>query len=46
MLCGNRDEIINVKISEYSKLAQNVYKARHDSVLKSQPLGIMQDLEI
>ena len=29
-LCGDRDETINHIISEYSKLAQKEYKARHD----------------
>ena len=30
MLCGDRDETIHYIISERIKLAQNVYKARHD----------------
>ena len=30
MLCGDRDETINYIISEYSKLAENKYKTRHD----------------
>ena len=29
-LCGDRDETINHIISEYSKLTQKEYKARHD----------------
>ena len=29
-LCGDRDETINHIISEFSKLAQREYKARHD----------------
>ena len=33
-VCGNRDETINHKISEYSKLAQREYKVRHDWVGK------------
>ena len=33
-LCGDRDETINHKISECSKLAQREYKARHDWVGK------------
>ena len=33
-LCGDRDETINHTISEYSKLAQKEYKARHDWVGK------------
>ena len=33
-LCGDRDETINHIISEYSKLAQKEYKARHDWVGK------------
>ena len=33
-LCGDRDETINLKISEYSKLEQKVSKTRHDSVGK------------
>ena len=33
-LCGDRDEIINHKISECRKLAQEEYKARHDWVGK------------
>ena len=33
-LCGNRDETINHIISEFSKLAQREYKARHDWVGK------------
>ena len=33
-LCGDRDETINHIISEWSKLAQNEYKARHDWVGK------------
>ena len=33
-LCGDRDETINHIISEYSKLAQKKYKARHDWVGK------------
>ena len=33
-LCGDRDETINYIISEYSKLAQKEYKARHDLVGK------------
>ena len=33
-LCGDRDENINHVISEYSKLAQNEYKTRHDWVDK------------
>ena len=32
--CGDRDETINHIISECSKLAQRVYKARHDWVGK------------
>ena len=33
-VCGDRDETINHIISEYSKLAQEEYKARHDWVGK------------
>ena len=33
-LCGDRDETINHIISEYSKLEQKEYKARHDWVGK------------
>ena len=33
-LCGDRDETINHRISECSKLAQREYKARHDWVGK------------
>ena len=33
-LCGDRDETINLIISECSKLAQKEYKARHDWVSK------------
>ena len=33
-LCGDRDETINHIISECSKLAQKVYKTRHDWVCK------------
>ena len=33
-LCGDRDETINHIISEFSKLAQREYKARHDWVGK------------
>ena len=33
-LCGDRDETINIIISECSKLAQKEYKARHDWVGK------------
>ena len=33
-LCGDRDETINHVISEYSKLAQREYKARHEWVGK------------
>ena len=33
-LCGNRDEIINLIISKFSKLAQKEYKTRHDCVGK------------
>ena len=33
-LCGDRNETINHIISEYSKLAQKEYKARHDWVGK------------
>ena len=33
-LCGDRDEMINRIISEYSKLPQKVYKTRHDCVGK------------
>ena len=33
-LCGDRDEIINHRISKCSKLAQKEYKARHDWVGK------------
>ena len=33
-LCGERDEIINHIISEYSKFAQNEYKTRLDWVVK------------
>ena len=34
MLCDDRDETINHIISDCSKLAQKVYKARHDWVGK------------
>ena len=34
-LCGDRDETINHIISEFSKLAQKEYKARHDTVGKA-----------
>ena len=33
-LCGDRNETINLIISECSKLAQKEYKARHDWVSK------------
>ena len=33
-LCGDRDEIINLIISEYSKLEPKEYKTRHDWVVK------------
>ncbi len=33
-LCGDRDETINHIISECSKLAQKVYKTRHDWIGK------------
>ena len=33
-LCGKREETINYKISECSKLAQTEYKTRHDWVGK------------
>ena len=34
-LCGEREEIINHLISEYSKLAEKEYKTRHDWVGKA-----------
>ena len=34
MLCGDRDETINHKISKCSKLAQQEYKSKYDGVGK------------
>ena len=33
-ICGDKDEIINHKINECSKLAQKEYKTKHDRVGK------------
>ena len=45
-LCGDREEIINRIISEWSKLAQKEYKTRNDWVQKGDPLGIVNEIEI
>ena len=45
-LCGDRDEIINHIISEWSKLTQREYKTRHDSGGEGDSLGIVQEIEI
>ena len=45
-LCGDRDETINHRRSECSKLGQKEYKTRHDWVGEGDPLGIMQKIKI
>ena len=43
-LCSDKDETINLIISEYSKLAQQEYKAGHDWVGQGDPLWNVQEI--
>ena len=46
MLNGERDETINYRISECSKLTQKEYKTRHNCVGEDDSLGIVQKIKI
>ena len=45
-LCGDRDETINHKITEYSKLAQKEFKTRTRLGEEDDPQGIVQEIEV